>query len=326
MTAVTDWSALWHREAPPRTHVDAQFLARYQNYARPAIVAAALLPLVVDVNRHQALGIVIGVGSWLVFVMDFVIQVRTRVNYVGSRSGLMDLVIVILTSPWYLIPGVNAGAVVTILRLARVARLLLVFRGARRLLERLGRASLVAVGVVFAFSWIAYDAENPVNPEFASYGDSLWWGIVTLTTVGYGDIVPITAVGRYAGVIIMIMGVGLLGVLAGALASFFKLTPKEEQQDAQKEDEHRRSENESADDAAAEASAAAAQGAPAPQPGDLPMPPDDDSTSASSADVAALTREVIDLRAKIQELSALLTPSASPGSSSGTPGTPSDNS
>jgi voltage-gated potassium channel Kch len=51
---------------------------------------------------------------------------------------------------------------------------------------------------------------------------------VTLTTVGYGDISPITTTGRFAGVIIMVMGIAVLGVLAGSLASFFRLQPDDE--------------------------------------------------------------------------------------------------
>jgi voltage-gated potassium channel len=62
----------------------------------------------------------------------------------------------------------------------------------------------------------------------------LWWGFVTLTTVGYGDIVPETAPGRWAGVAIMITGVGVLGLLAGSLASFFRPAPDAD--DAEKAD------------------------------------------------------------------------------------------
>ena len=72
-------------------------------------------------------------------------------------------------------------------------------------------------------SLVAYYAEHPANPGFATVGDALWWGIVTLTTVGYGDIVPETPAGRFAAVTIMITGVAVLGLLAGSLASFFRL-------------------------------------------------------------------------------------------------------
>jgi voltage-gated potassium channel len=77
--------------------------------------------------------------------------------------------------------------------------------------------------VMVISSLVAYHAEHPTNHEFATVGDAMWWGIVTLTTVGYGDIVPTTTTGRWAGVTIMITGIAVLGTLAGSLASFFRL-------------------------------------------------------------------------------------------------------
>jgi voltage-gated potassium channel len=93
--------------------------------------------------------------------------------------------------------------------------------GLRRFAQRLGKVVIVAGVVVVICSLSAYKAEHPTNPGFATIGDSLWWGIVTLTTVGYGDIVPKTTAGRFAGIAIMFTGVAVLGVLAGSLASLF---------------------------------------------------------------------------------------------------------
>lgn len=230
--------SVWDRTAPPRTPDDAAFLTRYESWSRWFIVGAAILPLMVPPKSGKDLSIVVGVGSWLIFLVDYIVQTRTRVKYLKSRSGVFDFVIVVLTSPWYLLPGVSGGGLIVILRLARLVRVLLVARGARRLIERLGRAALVAAVVVLLCSLVAYRVEQPVNPEFATYGDAVWWGYVTLTTVGYGDVVPITLEGRLAGVAIMTVGIGLLGVLAGSMSSFFKLSPsqdKKDDEDAKKE-------------------------------------------------------------------------------------------
>ena len=163
-------------------------------------------------------------GSWLVFVIDLVVQRRIVPDYLHRRNGRIDLGIVLLTFPYYLIPGFSgASAILLLARLARVVRLLLATAGLRRFAARLGKVALVAGLVLVVASLAAYHAEHPTNPEFATVGDALWWGIVTLTTVGYGDIVPHTSAGRFAGIVIMFTGIGVLGVLAGSLASLFNL-------------------------------------------------------------------------------------------------------
>ena len=190
---------------------------------RLPIIVSAILPLLIVPEAGDWIGIVVGVVTWLVFLADFVVQDRHLEHYARTGLGRFDLFVVIATAPWFLLPGAHEGQLVVLLRLARLARLAMTTRGSRRLFERLGRVAAVAVAVLIISSLVAYYAEHPTNPEFATVGDALWWGIVTLTTVGYGDIVPKTTTGRFAAVTIMITGVAVLGVLAGSLSSFFRL-------------------------------------------------------------------------------------------------------
>jgi voltage-gated potassium channel len=216
-------SALAPRPGQPRDEHDQAVLARFAAYMRLPIVLAAVLPLFIVPQAGDPAAAAVGVVSWLVFLADFAVSERRRVRYLSTGLGRFDLTVVVLTAPWFLLPGAHAGSFVVVLRLARLLRVVIVSGGAKRLFERLGRVVVVAAIVVFTGAAVAYYAEHPTNPEFATFGDSLWWGIVTLTTVGYGDIVPKTTVGRLAGVMIMVSGISVVGILAGSLASFFRL-------------------------------------------------------------------------------------------------------
>ena len=212
-----------HRPGQPRSERDAAFLARFNARMQLPIVVSAILPLVIVPESSGWVGVVVGIVTWLVFLADYVVRARHLEHYGRTRLGRFDLFVVIATAPWFLFPGAQAGAFVVLLRLARLARLVMATRGARRLFERLGRVAIVAGGVVVIGSLVTYYAEHPTNPEFATVGDALWWGIVTLTTVGYGDIVPKTGTGRWVAVTIMVTGIAVLGTLAGSLASFFRV-------------------------------------------------------------------------------------------------------
>jgi len=215
----------------PRSLADAEYLERFDAVMRLPLILSALLPIIISPESNGWIGATIGVVTWIVFLVDYVVHARRTVHFGRTGFGRFDLIVVILTAPWFLIPGAGAGRFVVILRLARLARLLLASKGARSLMQRIGRVLLVALGVVFISAGVAYRADSPVNSQFATYGDALWWGIVTLTTVGYGDISPTTTTGRAAGVTIMIMGIAVLGVLAGSLASFFRLQPSDGDED-----------------------------------------------------------------------------------------------
>jgi voltage-gated potassium channel len=268
--AVDAVSAAGHRPGQPRSDRDAAFLDRFNARMQLPIVVSAILPLVIVPESGGWVGVVVGVVTWLVFLVDYVVHTRHLEHYGRTAFGRFDLFVVIATAPWFLFPGAQAGGFVVVLRLARLARLVMATRGARRLFERLGRVALAAGGIVVIGSLVAYHAEHPTNPGFATVGDALWWGIVTLTTVGYGDIVPQTEAGRWVAVTIMVTGIAVLGVLAGSLASFFRLDK-----------------GNNADEA------------PTGKPASTVVPSSDAALQALAAEVSALRRQVEALTARL---------------------------
>jgi len=125
-----------------------------------------------------------------------------------------------------LVPPVRA---LRTLRLLRLLRLVRAFAGVGRALSAVDRLARHR-GLVWLFvGWIGvmvitsiglYAAENGINKAIASPYDALWWGIVTMTTVGYGDVFPITGEGRLFAATLMILGIGLFSAITATVTSF----------------------------------------------------------------------------------------------------------
>ena len=81
----------------------------------------------------------------------------------------------------------------------------------------------LAIGLLLVISSaVIYHVENEAQPEnFSSIPASMWWGVSTLTTVGYGDVYPFTPLGKFFGAIIALLGIGLFALPAGILGSGF---------------------------------------------------------------------------------------------------------
>lgn len=204
-----------------------QRLAQWERRSRPALIAAAIIPLIGVTTGAQPDGpiaIAIVVACWVVFLVDLVVHCRLHKGYLRTGMGMFDLAVVVLTSPWYLLPGVDSGQFVNILRMARLARVLMVTIKTpmiKRLVQRLGRPFLYAMIAVLVCAAIVERAEDHKH-GFKTYGDSVWWAFVTLTTVGYGDLVPESRLGRITAVVLMFVGVAMLGTVAASLASLFR--------------------------------------------------------------------------------------------------------
>ncbi|MCU0269720.1 MAG: potassium channel family protein [Acidimicrobiales bacterium] len=204
-------------------------LAAWQRRVTVPLILAALLPIL-GADRDVAsttFGALMAFVCWAVFVVDLGVHVRLEDRYLSSTNGRVDLGIVVLTFPWNVVfPESDPSGILMLARLARVVRIGYVAARSvsqvRQLVARLGKALLYAAILSAGCALIVYLVE-PASSGFSTYGDALWWSAVTITTVGYGDLVPQTALGRITAVVLMIAGLGLLGTLAGSLAAFFRL-------------------------------------------------------------------------------------------------------
>lgn len=152
---------------------------------------------------------------------------KARVRYAFSVMALVDLIAIL---PFYL------GFFVSIdlrqlraLRLLRLLKLSHFFPGVglfvsvlRRELPALLAAGLVMAALVVVASTTMFMLERDAQPEaFGTVPHSIWWAVVTLTTVGYGDVTPVTLWGRLLGMVIMLLGVGVVALPAAMLAGRF---------------------------------------------------------------------------------------------------------
>jgi voltage-gated potassium channel len=172
-----------------------------------------------------------------IFLFDFGLRMRRATSkrgyFIGGR-GWLDL----LGS----IPTFGLFKYATLLRLARLSRLARITRllrgqNKRELLKDIvdnrGQYAVVVtiimamlVLVLSSIFVLQFESKSP-NANITTGGDALWWAVVTITTVGYGDFYPVTMGGRLVGVCVMFAGVGIIASLASILASVLIPTPKE---------------------------------------------------------------------------------------------------
>jgi voltage-gated potassium channel len=192
----------------------------------------------------------LGIGevfSVLIFTVEYALRIAIAPKpfaYVRSLFGIIDLLAIL---PFYLSVGVDLRA----LRAFRLFRLLRLFKLVRynSALRRLGRAIHMVREELIVFVCFAaftlylcgigiYYFEHTAQPKaFASVLDGMWWATVTLTTVGYGDIYPITAGGRLFTVVVLFTALGAIAVPTGLIsAALARLRSIEEETPARHEE------------------------------------------------------------------------------------------
>ena len=167
-----------------------------------------------------------------------------RMKYVLSVNGIIDLLSIIPFYLQFILPGLDLRILRT-LRLLRILKLSTYNSALSDLIEaiREERRSFIAAGYIFVVMFIIassliYFAEHQKHPtHFNSIPDSMYWALITLTTVGYGDVTPVTALGKLISVISAMGGVIVVALLTGIIASSFSL--QMERRKAEFEDEIR---------------------------------------------------------------------------------------
>ena len=184
----------------------------------------------------------IEIFSSLVFTIEYILRIWVctvdrkyshpiwgRIKYALTPLSMIDLISIL---PFYLLllfPNLSFVYIISILRLLRLIKISRYSESVRSLgavlyakkEELLATAFAVFILLIFASS-LMYFVESSAQPKsFGSIPDAMWWGVVTLTTVGYGDIYPITPIGRFLGSILAFLGIGIFALPAGIISSGF---------------------------------------------------------------------------------------------------------
>jgi voltage-gated potassium channel len=167
---------------------------------------------------------------WFAFCAEFLILWAARPSWTTVRRAWLDVVLILISPPFLVPQYLQATRSLRMIRALRVLRLMrmtilagALFREGRRFLARrqFHFVVAVAVGMVLLGALGIFVVEKDSNPAIHSFGDAVWWAIVTATTVGYGDVSPNTLEGRVIAVILMLTGIGVIGIFTATVASFF---------------------------------------------------------------------------------------------------------
>jgi voltage-gated potassium channel len=159
----------------------------------------------------------------IIFFIEFLYRFwRAENKWRFMRWGWIDLISSIPMVDW-----LRAGRVLRVIRIIRIIR---AFRSINKLMHHLFKdraqgtitsMSIFATMLLMVSSILILQVENAPNSNILSAEDALWWAYVTITTVGYGDLYPVTTEGRLISAVLMTGGVGLFGTFAAYVASWF---------------------------------------------------------------------------------------------------------
>jgi voltage-gated potassium channel len=198
-----------------------------------AILALAVVPALILEDRGttplvRSTARAVNWAVWLAFAGEFAVRLAIAPEKRALiRRSWFDLLIIVASPPFLVPESLESTRTLRALRLLRLVRAFAVLgiglRTGRRLLakQRLTFVASAAVITVGLGAVAVFAVEGGLNRSIQSVGDAFWWSIVTATTVGYGDVSPVTWEGRIIAVVLMLVGIGIIGVFTATVASLF---------------------------------------------------------------------------------------------------------
>ncbi|UJF23326.1 ion transporter [Shewanella sp. OMA3-2] len=200
-----------------------------------SIVASILLISLDTIDSlHADYGELILIGEWIftiIFTLEYALRLycsQNRLHYARSFFGIVDLLSILPSYLALVFPGANFALAIRVLRLFRVFRVLKLLRflaDGNLLLKAMLQSSrkvfifFFSVSlIILVLSVVMYVVEGP-NNGFSSIPKSMYWTIVTITTVGYGDITPQTPLGQAIAALTMLIGYSIIAIPTGILTA-----------------------------------------------------------------------------------------------------------
>ena len=173
--------------------------------------------------------------EWLItiaFTIEYILRIyveRNPLRYIFSFYGIVDLLSFFPSYLSFLFFGAQHLLVIRVLRLLRIFRIFKLghFVTEGGVVADALRASKIKIYIFFTFivlmavliGTLMYMIEHPYNQDFSSIPSGIYWAIVTMTTVGYGDVIPGTVLGRFLATLVMILGYAILAVPTGIVTA-----------------------------------------------------------------------------------------------------------
>lgn len=209
-------------------------LSRWFAFFIQALILLSLITFSVETlpnlkPQTQTILRVIEIFCVVVFTIEYILRIYvadSKPRFIFSFFGLIDLVAIL---PFYLSFGVDLRSLraLRFLRLFRILKLVRYNKAMNHFVRAIKSAKEEILLFIFITLMLIYFSavgiyyfENEAQPEhFTSIFDSLWWAIITLTTVGYGDVYPITVGGKVFTFFILMIGLGIVAIPTGIISS-----------------------------------------------------------------------------------------------------------